>query len=138
MHYSTSTATCVLSCLALLTATAGAAEGSPAELGEALYKRYCASCHGLEARGDGPVARELKIAPADLTRIAERRGGVFPSADIARFIDGRFELDSHGSREMPIWGTQLGADIADPGLGDEVVRGRIFILLEYLKSIQAG
>ncbi|HEY2989441.1 MAG TPA: c-type cytochrome [Candidatus Binatia bacterium] len=34
--------------------------------GEALYLRYCSSCHGWEARGDGPVARVMGVHPPGL------------------------------------------------------------------------
>ena len=36
--------------------------------GRAVYvKGQCAECHGKEARGDGPSAKDLKIKPTDLT-----------------------------------------------------------------------
>jgi mono/diheme cytochrome c family protein len=107
-----------------------------AELGEPVFVRRCASCHGTSARGDGPAAGALRSAPADLTRIAARRGGSFPEGEIARFIDGRFAVLAHGSREMPIWGQRLGEQIPDAGVSEEVVRGQISVLIEYLKSIQ--
>ncbi len=107
-----------------------------AALGAESYQQYCASCHGPEGRGDGPAAAALRERPADLTRIAARRGGEFPDAEIATYIDGRFELSAHGTREMPIWGEQLGESLAEGVHPDEVVRGRILTLVEYLKSIQ--
>lgn len=107
-----------------------------AEMGAEQFQRYCASCHGVGAAGDGPVADSLKTRPADLTRIAARRGGSFPDGEIARKIDGRFALQAHGTREMPIWGKALGDDIPDAGISEEVARGKILLLVEYLKSIQ--
>jgi mono/diheme cytochrome c family protein len=107
-----------------------------AEMGAELYVQYCASCHGDEARGDGPAAGALKTRPADLTRIAARRDGAFPEGELARFIDGRFALAAHGSREMPVWGERFGERIPEAGVSEEVVRGRIVVLLEYLRSIQ--
>jgi mono/diheme cytochrome c family protein len=108
-----------------------------AEMGTAPFERYCTSCHGAKAQGDGPVAPALATAPADLTRIAARRGGEFPRGEIGRMIDGRFRIDAHGTREMPVWGTRFGEAIADPGLSEEVSRGTIAVLVEYLISIQA-
>ncbi len=35
--------------------------------GESLFAAQCASCHGAEARGDGPAGATLKTQPADLT-----------------------------------------------------------------------
>lgn len=107
-----------------------------AELGAEAYPRYCASCHGLKAMGDGPTAPALIVKPADLTRIAARRGGKFPDGEIARFIDGRFTLSAHGSREMPVWGERFGDAIPESGIAEEVSRGHIATLIEYLKSIQ--
>lgn len=107
-----------------------------AELGGESFQRYCASCHGASGRGDGPVADALTPKPADLTRIAARRGGVFPVGEIARFVDGRFEVSAHGSRQMPVWGERFGAEVPEAGISDEIVRGRIATLVEYLKTIQ--
>jgi len=107
------------------------------EVGAELFATYCASCHGVDARGDGPAASALSPPPADLTRIAARNGGVFRESAIARLIDGRFDLPTHGSREMPIWGAHLSDEIPGFATGDEVARGRIACLLEYLKSLQA-
>lgn len=116
-----------------------AADADPmlAEMGAEQFQRYCASCHGVAATGDGPVAASLKTQPADLTRIAVRRGGSFPDGEIARKVDGRFALQAHGTREMPIWGKALGDDIPDSGIAEEVARGKILMLVEYLKSIQS-
>jgi mono/diheme cytochrome c family protein len=107
-----------------------------APAGADLFGQYCASCHGVSGEGNGPAASALNVPPADLTRIAARRGGDFPDSEIARFIDGRFDLPAHGSREMPIWGRRLGASIAKGTEPDEVARGRILSLVEYLKTIQ--
>jgi len=107
-----------------------------ADLGAPLFQRYCSSCHGVTARGDGPTAESLRTRPADLTEIAKRRGGTFPTGEIARFIDGRFTLSAHGSREMPVWGERFGSDIPDADLGESISRGNIASLVEYLKSIQ--
>lgn len=107
-----------------------------ASVGAGYFQEYCASCHGVEARGDGPAAAALSPRPADLTRIAARRQGQFPSADIAKFIDGRFEVAAHGSRAMPIWGREFLPSGIEPGSADEIGRGRILTLVEYLRTIQ--
>jgi mono/diheme cytochrome c family protein len=105
------------------------------EVGAGLFVTYCASCHGVDARGDGPAASALRTPPADLTRIAASSGGVFPESSAARLIDGRFDLPAHGSREMPIWGARLADQIPGMATG-EVARGQITSLVEYLKSLQ--
>ncbi len=107
-----------------------------AEMGAETYQQYCTACHGLSGKGDGPAAPSLIVHPADLTRIAERRGGVFPSGEIAKYIDGRFDVTAHGTREMPVWGEHLGAGIPEAGLAEAIVRGKVATLVEYLKSIQ--
>jgi len=79
--------------------------------GPALYKAYCAACHGPEAKGNGPVASTLKLPPADLTRISARNGGTFPLMRIERIISGQEERRGHGA--MPAWGpvfSQVGRD----------------------------
>jgi len=106
--------------------------------GKELYQQYCASCHGMEGRGEGPVAGVLANAPADLTRIAARRGGEFPDAEIALFIDGRFAPEAHGTREMPVWGRRFTEELPASELQQPIVRGRILVLVEFLKSIQQG
>jgi len=124
-----------LAALASNRALAGEPASPLAVSGERLYVRHCAVCHGMSGTGDGPFAGILRTAPADLTGIAARRGGAFPEADLARFVDGRFVPPAHGTREMPIWGRWLGEPVAgaEP---DEVVRGEILALLEYLKTLQ--
>ncbi|MGB3314387.1 MAG: cytochrome c [Albidovulum sp.] len=74
--------------------------------GRALYMDYCASCHGLEGRGDGPAAAGLGKAPADLTGLAARNGGVFPRVHVMSVIDGYTRRDDRGS-VMPELGAAL-------------------------------
>jgi len=104
--------------------------------GERLYVRYCAVCHGRSGRGDGPFAGILRKVPPDVTMIAARRGGRFPDDEIARFVDGRFVPLAHGTREMPVWGRWLGEPIAEGTAHDEVARGEVLAILEYLKTLQ--
>src|SRR5262245_19301181 len=72
--------------------------------GEALYHRYCASCHGLQGRGDGPLAETLKRRPSDLAQLAKQGGGNLDEPKLLSFIDGRRSVKEHGPREMPVWG----------------------------------
>lgn len=105
--------------------------------GMELYQRLCASCHGADARGDGPVAPTLKVATPDLTRLAARDGGEFPTEDVRRIIDGRSDRRAHGPRDMPIWGWQL-YDAAGENGADARARTDSMIdrLVTYLRSIQ--
>jgi mono/diheme cytochrome c family protein len=83
--------------------------------GQDLYRRFCASCHGAQGRGDGPVAATLKVEVPDLTLLARRRGDFYPRDSILKIIDGRFVIGAHGTRTMPIWGEDLGRlEIGNP------------------------
>ena len=110
---------------------------SRAELGRSWFRSYCVACHGVDAKGDGPVAPHLTTAPPDLTRIAARHGGRFDKADVAGFIDGRRRVATHGSPEMPVWGRALD-DRRSRGFADETLLapGSIYLIVEYLESIQ--
>lgn len=101
--------------------------------GDNLYKAYCASCHGMDGRGNGPMAAWMKVAPPDLTRIAARNAGEFPLARIDRIISGEEALPSgHGTRAMPIWGPVFSQVTRDQDLG----KVRIDNLARYLRDIQ--
>src|SRR5580698_6181252 len=68
--------------------------------GPALSKAYCASCHGADLKGEGPMAKSLKVKPPDLTRIAARNGGTFPLMRIERMVSGQEQIPSgHGTSE---------------------------------------
>lgn len=109
---------------------------SAATLGRISYERSCAVCHGLDGRGSGEFANLLKVPPADLTAIAKRHGGSFPSTEIAEIIDGRRTLRAHGSAEMPIWGERLGEPGAPTEGSDVGVRAEIDLIVSYLRSLQ--
>lgn len=111
---------------------AAQAEQSPKKYadGRKLFMQYCATCHGADAKGNGPTAKTLKKAPADLTRI-EKQDGKFPAARIQRVISGDDMLESHGSRDMPVWGAVL-RHKSGPGFAAL----EIYNLTKYLESIQ--
>jgi len=88
--------------LSLMAGPALAQEADPAN-GFALFRANCATCHGLGARGDGPMTSILTITPPDLTQVSAANGGVFPLADVVRRIDGRDMILAHGGA-MPIFG----------------------------------
>jgi mono/diheme cytochrome c family protein len=98
--------------------------------GVEMYKTWCASCHGLQGKGDGPAAAALKIPPADLTRLAKKNGGKFPMEKVRNYIDGAKEVASHGSRDMPVWGSFF------LRLGQDDVTYRIVTLSNYVASLQ--
>jgi len=101
--------------------------------GSELYRAYCAACHGLDARGTGPAAAELKTKVPDLTLLARNNGGQFPGARVRQMIVGDVVVASHGSREMPIWGPIFHYVESDMDWGDV----RVANLVDYLQSIQS-
>jgi len=101
--------------------------------GPDLYRAYCASCHGLTGKGDGPAAPALKAKVPDLTQLARTYGGALPSARVRKMISGDEVLLSHGSREMPIWGPIFHQVEEDRDFGAV----RIENLLKYVESIQS-
>jgi len=101
--------------------------------GAQLFKTWCASCHGLTAQGNGPVAPLMKHPVPDLTQLAAHNGGVFPAARIRRIVDGR-DVPSHGEREMPVWGTAF--QTSKEGLTEAAARARIDAIVTYLEGIQ--
>lgn len=101
--------------------------------GPNLYHAYCAACHGLDGKGNGPVAVELKTKPADLTALARNNGGKFPAEQVRKFISGDGpSLAAHGTREMPIWGPIFHQIEEDQDFGNV----RIQNLISYLQTIQ--
>jgi mono/diheme cytochrome c family protein len=76
--------------------------------GKQMYTSYCAPCHGVDGRGQGPVASALKTPPTDLTLLARNNHGKFPDAHIVTVLQNGTETPSHGSAEMPVWGPILG------------------------------
>ncbi len=125
--------------LVLLSVGVAFAQQSPRKLitsmeGKDLYGAYCASCHGTDAKGRGPVASALKDAVPDLTTLAKRNRGVFPREDMEKMILGE-KKDSraaHGSDAMPVWGPVFRKVENDKDFG--LVRVRH--LVDYLISLQ--
>lgn len=103
--------------------------------GSVLYQRNCSNCHGSRAKGDGQVARLLKVKPADLTQLAAKNDGEFPADRVYRTIDGREGVRGHGMRDMPIWGDVFRAEDGGPE-ADAEARHKIQSLVIYLKKIQ--
>lgn len=107
--------------------------------GQAEYLNSCAVCHGKAGKGDGPMADELQKRPADLTRLSDKNGGVFPALRVYSTIDGRFVVPAHGDRDMPIWGRQfLEQDSETYGQeeGEAISSQRIEKLTRYIETLQ--
>ena len=123
--------------LPVLVLAACGGEAPPDPSGRDMFLRYCASCHGSEGRGDGPLAGSLVRPPADLTQLAAKNGGRYDEHAVMSVIDGRRSVVEHGSREMPVWGA----------IFEEEEQGKPYpaytsllqsrLLVDYLATIQA-
>ena len=134
----------------LAAGSAAAAQSQDFDIGKSEYQSSCASCHGADARGKGPVGDQLKTPPSDLTLLARNNNGVFPTNAVYETIDGSKAIRSHGSREMPIWGERFNPVVSlphsvDPSYWkmagpeqspDVVVRKRILAVIDYLNRVQ--
>ena len=137
--------------IASLTALfAAAAQAEDSDVGRAEFQASCASCHGIDGKGKGPVGEQLKVPPPDLTILAKNNNGVFPTKAVYEIIYGSSTIPAHGTREMPIWGERFNPimnlphnidpayDALDPsrGMREVVVRTRILAVMDYLNRIQ--
>ncbi len=94
--------------LTLITVSAPDVSANPpaAYEGRRLYVSYCQLCHGTGGKGDGPLAKAMKISPADLTTTVRSRSDTILMKIITgegrQTITGR---DRHNllSEAMPEW-----------------------------------
>lgn len=99
---------CKLALLVMLAVTTSVtyASSSSAYEGRRLYVSYCQLCHGTSGKGDGPLAKAMKISPADLTTTIRSRSDTILTKIITgqgrQTITGR---DRHNllSEAMPGW-----------------------------------
>lgn len=104
--------------------------------GPQMYAAYCASCHGTDARGNGPAAPALKLPPTDLTTLSQKNGGTFPAYHISEVLRSGGESAAHRGAEMPDWGNLMRVSGRGSLDNDAIVRLRIANLTEYLKTVQ--
>ncbi|MFM8394729.1 MAG: c-type cytochrome [Acidobacteriota bacterium] len=102
----------------------------PNERGRKLYVQYCASCHGMDAKGNGPVANALRTPPNDLTILAQRHGH-FDRLRVENSIQGEVSVPAHGTSEMPVWGAYFRRQ-----QGSSMSTLNIYALMNYLEAIQ--
>lgn len=108
------------------------------ETGKQHFEDYCATCHGIGAKGDGPMSGVLTLPPTNLTLLASERGGEFPINDVVAKIDGRNPLLAHGS-EMPVYGDYFegkGVVIRDEAGVPIMTSQPIIDIVSWLASIQ--
>ncbi|HEY1985933.1 MAG TPA: c-type cytochrome [Terracidiphilus sp.] len=101
--------------------------------GKQMYISYCAACHGVDGRGNGPAAGALKARPADLTTLARLNHGKYPGNHVLSVVRFGSDLPAHGSAEMPVWGPILGRMNQANGQEKDL---RLSNLSRYLESMQ--
>ena len=102
--------------------------------GKQMFTDYCAACHGMEGKGDGPVAGFLRTPPAELRTLAQRNGGKYPADKVAATLHLGTDGGAHGTSDMPTWGSLFRNQDKKTGLGFAEVRIRN--LTEYVKTLQ--
>ena len=115
-----------------------AAHAQDAAVGEALYHTHCATCHGIAATGNGPMAPILLLQPPNLRTLSARHDGVFTVVRVVTRIDGRDPLVAHGS-PMPVYGDFFeGEDTAlKAETGQPIMTSRAIVdLVAYLEGVQ--
>lgn len=120
-----------LFCGALMHAQETPSNPSPAS-GKEMFTAYCAPCHGIRGKGDGPAASAFRTPPSDLTRLAQKNKGKFPGAEVAHELKDAYEAP-HGSREMPVWGPVL-SEISPKS--EAIGALRIANIVKYIETLQ--
>lgn len=106
-----------------------------ASSGKEMFSQYCAPCHGVQGKGNGPAASAMKSQPTDLTQLARKNNGNFPANHIASVLKfGEGTADAHGSADMPVWGPLFQSldKFHDTG-----VQQRVSNLVSYIETLQA-
>lgn len=126
-----------LALIAAAALAAGAAGAQNAEVGAEFFGQYCATCHGMDAKGDGPMTQMMTVTVPDLTMLSERAGGKFPMLDVIHIIDGRTGLRAHGG-PMPVYGAVFRSESGATGSDAEVLHGlgKVLSIAYYLESLQ--
>ena len=106
---------------------------SPAD-GKGMYTSYCASCHGVNGKGNAKAASTLKKATPDLTMLSKNNNGVFPSDHVMGVIGHGTSTSGHDKPGMPVWGETLGKIDQNNKLDTPL---RISNLSKYLETLQS-
>lgn len=125
-------------CALAVTLIGGTAVAENVAEGAALYQKHCATCHGIDMDGNGPMAGVLVIKPDNLLTLSHENGGQFPLVRVIKRIDGRDPLVSHGS-PMPVYGDFFeGVDVAlKTETGQPIMTSQpVMELVAYLQSVQ--
>jgi mono/diheme cytochrome c family protein len=91
--------------------------------GQAHYLFFCGNCHGVDGKGDGPLAVHLKMAPTDLTVLHAADSDTSLAERVMKALDGRHAIGETEAHKMPVFSESL-----------EVKT--VIQITEYLKTIQ--
>ncbi|HUA59420.1 MAG TPA: cytochrome c [Verrucomicrobiae bacterium] len=108
------------------------AQPSMAYTGAELWKQYCAVCHGVDGRGNGPAVSALVTRPNDLTQLTKQNNGKYPQGRVRDIIMGEQTVTAHGTKEMPMWGDVFRSISPNQSFTEM----RITNLVLYIQSIQ--
>ncbi len=123
--------------LAVVLGAGSMAMAQDADVGQATYAQYCATCHGMDGAGGGPLTEIMTTSVPDLTGLAAAHDGQFPMLDVIHVIDGRTGLRAHGG-PMPVYGALFEEESkSGTEYGDVLyTRGKVLSIAYYLESIQ--
>ncbi|HEU5235993.1 MAG TPA: c-type cytochrome [Pyrinomonadaceae bacterium] len=104
-----------------------------AAAGQETFLKYCASCHGKTAKGDGPAGFVFSTPPSDLTTLSKRHQNKFPAGYVGVVLTFGMPFASHGSEDMPVWGSRF--KTLDP-IHDPTGQQHIDDVVAYIRLLQ--
>ena len=102
--------------------------------GASIFRNYCVACHGIDGRGNRRMSEAFNREIPDLTGLALRNNGAFPSIHVRTVImfGGDDLLPAHGRKPMPMWGPIFHEIEFDQDLGNV----RLDNVTAYIESMQ--
>jgi mono/diheme cytochrome c family protein len=102
--------------------------------GKEMFNQYCAPCHGIDGKGNGPAASAMKAPVTDLTQLTKKHDGKYPANSVASVLKFGGGPGPHGSADMPVWGPLFKS--LDK-YHDTVVQQRISNIVNHIETLQA-
>jgi len=102
-----------------------------------VFSRYCSECHAVSGAVDAS-SQGIQASAPDLRELWREHGSPLNREELSEFIDGRRDVEAHGSRDMPVWGERLYGNLPDTETVEEMRAGTIELLLDYLDTIQSN
>ncbi len=99
--------------------------------GQTLFAQNCTVCHGPQGKGGGVLAKALNLAPPDLTTLAARTKGGFPSAHVLSMLREGGGKTAGGDKAMPVW-----AKIFSHECGEDYGKRAVAAIERYIEAIQ--